>query len=320
VLRTAAATLAHTFYVDETPTDPTGTPTYVVEDVNGTQVATGDGTVVTGEGRVTATLAGQSTLTRATVTWSATVAGTAVIETDQVEIVGGRFFTLVEGRGSDASLADSNKYTTADLVVALLEVEQECETICDRAFVPRYERVVLDGTGTRELVVRHPDPVRSFADIRSLRRVAVAPRYGEAAVDLTSGQLGAVAVTQDAVLLRTDGLAWTEGRSNVVVELEYGWDAPPTDLVRAAKRRFRYWLNANKSGVPDRAVSFTAQNGATYRIDLPDAWKTGIPDVDAAYSRYSRRQESGTDGRAVPASRSLDFNPQRDSLFHGGVR
>ena len=57
--------------------------------------------------------------------------------------------------------------------------------------------------------------------------------------------------------------------------------------------------------------------GGTFRLDMPDTYKTGIPEVDAVYSRYSKRDESG--GKR-PASRSFDADPQRDSLFHGGRR
>jgi hypothetical protein len=137
----------------------------------------------------------------------------------------------------------------------------------------------------------------------------------------TVGQLADLAATADGRLVRTGGDIFTEGRRNVIVELEYGLDRPPADLVREAKIRLRTVLNSNKSGVPDRASSFTMAEGGTFRLDMPGPFKTGIPTVDAAYGRYSRRSTgSGPTGRAVPASRTLSYTPQRGSLFHGWGR
>lgn len=318
VLRTRATTLEHTFYVDETATDSTVTVTVSITDANGTVVASGNATSAgAGTGRYTFALAAQALVALLTVTWTATISGSVTTETDQVEIVGGHFFTLVEGRATDTSLADTAKYTTAQLRQARLEVEQECEEICDRAFVPRYRRVVLDGSGSSELMLIGDH------DIRSIRSIKVAPATGETAVALTAAELAAVAITPDRVLDREDGNTWTEGRSNVIVEYEYGLDAPAADLKRASMVRLRSRLNIHRTGVPDRAMSYTTSDGTSYRLSLPDAYRTGIPEVDAVYARYSLRSGAGNDedgGRGVPASRQLNFDPQRHSLFHGGVR
>lgn len=314
----APTTLTHTWYVGETATDPTGTPTYTIVDANGTAVASGNATVVGGStGQTTAPLAAQTMLRLLTVAWTATVAGSTRVETDQVEVVSGYYFTLAAGRGSDASLADTSRYTTTALDTARTEVEQECETICDRAFLPRYARAVGDGTGTDELLPRHPEAGRSVADVRTLRRIAVAPTVDGTFTDLTAAELAAVAVGADGTLRRTDGQVWTAGWSNVVIEWEYGLTTPPQDLVRAALIRFRARLNLHRSSIPDRAASFTVADGGTYRLSLPEAWRTGIPEVDAVYERYSRRARGRTP-RA--ASRTLNYDPQYHSLYHGGVR
>lgn len=317
VLKTASATLERVFYVGETPTDSSTTVTVTVVDANGTAVASGNATSAGGgTGKYTFALAGQSQLALLTVTWNATIAGAAVAMSDQVEICGGFFFTLTEGRASDSSLSDAAKYPTADLIVARQEVEEECEWICDRAFVPRYRRVLLDGSGASDLIL--PD-----ADVRTVRAATVAPRAGQTFVALTAGQLAALVVLPDSTLRRVDSNIWTEGLQNVVVEYEYGYTAPPTDLLKAAKTRFRTRLNINKTSIPDRASSFTAVDGGTYRLSMPDAFRTGIPDVDAAYARYSRRVQATTQaqtGARYPASRQLNYDPQRDSLFHGGRR
>lgn len=319
ILKNTPETLSHTWYVGETATDPTGTPTCAVVDANGTTVSSGNATTVGGgTGRTTFALSAQSTLKRGTVTWTAVVGGNTLIETDQFEIVGGFYFTAAEGRASDSSLSSTSTYPTADIVAKRLEVEQECETICDRSFVPRYDRVVLDGSGLSVLILKHSDPFRSVADVRTIRRISVAPDVDETFVDFSASELAGVAVLADGSIIRTDGNIFTLGRDNVIVELEYGLDAPPADLVTAAKTRLRSRLNLNKSAIPDRASSYTVDGGGTFRIELPGPYKTGIPDIDAVYARYSRRTTgTGPTARRVPASRSLVYYPQRHSLFHG---
>lgn len=315
VLRTAAAAIEHVFVVGEDPTDSSTTVTVEVTDANGTVVQSGAATLAgAGTGRYTVALTPQAELAMLTVEWSATIAGAAVVEVDEAEIVGGRFFTLAQARASDPILASTDKYPTSALAAALLETETECEEICDRSFFPRYRREVLDGAGTAELLL-------PGHDIRTIRAVQVAPRVGEAFVPLTGDQLAALAVTDDNTLVRTDRAVFGEGRRNVIVEYELGLNRPPADLLRAAKTRFRTWANVTKSGVPDRALSFTTAEGTSYRLDQPGAYKTGIPEVDGIYGRYSKRDGAGSgDGRSVPASRQLNFDPQHGSLFHGGIR
>lgn len=323
IAKSTAGTLSHTFTLDEAPADSSTTVTYAVVDATGASVASGNATLAgAGSGTYWFVLAAQSALKALTITWSATIAGAATIATTYAEIVGGHFFSLAEGRGSDESLDDATVYPLADLVAARLEVEVECENICDLAFVPRYARVVLDGTGTSELVLQHPDRTyRSVAEVRTVRSVIMADSPDSPFTTFSAGELADLAVAADGTLVRTGGQVFTEGRRNVIVEFEYGLDRPPADLVREAKIRLRTVLNANKSGVPDRASSFTMTDGGTFRLDMPGPFKTGIPTVDAAYGRYSRRSTgTGANARQVPASRTLTYRPQAGSLFHGWGR
>lgn len=322
-VRNAAATLTHTFYVAETPTDPTGTPTYAIVDANGTSVASGNATIVGGNtGQLTAPLASQALVRSLTVTWVATVGGSSVTEVDQVEIVGGFLFGLAEGRAADSSLSDSVKYPTSDLIAARLRVEEECEQICDQAWCVRYRRVVLDGTGLTDLPIPEGgDVLRGgilLRGLRTVRRASTAPTVSGTFTDLTTTELSALAMTGDGKLRRTDGNVWPEGLDNVVLEYEYGNDAAPSDLKDASMMRFRQRLNFTKSGIPDRAQSYTVDGGGTYRLSMPEAFKTGVPEVDAAYWRYSRRSSgSGPNGEGVAAAAmTLTYEPQRYSLYH----
>lgn len=319
--KNTAGTLSTTFYVDETPTDSSTTVTYAVVDAAGTAVTSGNASSAA-TGVYTFTLAAQSSLKALTVTWSATIAGSATTATTYAEVVGGFFFTLAQGRASDASLADTSVYPTADLTAARLEVETECENICDLAFVPRYARVVLDGAGTDELLLQHPDRTyRSVAEVRSIRSVSMADSVDGTFTAFTAGEVADLAVNADGTITRSGGDSFTEGRRNVIVEYEYGLDRPPPDLVKASLIRLRTVLNSNKSGITDRTTSFTVLEGGTYRLDMPGPFKTGLPYVDAAYGRYSRRSTgTGANARQVPASRTLTYTPQAGSLFHGWRR
>lgn len=312
VARTARGVLEHVFYdLDgETPLSATGDVTVAVVDANGASVASGTATAG-GTGTYTWTLPAQAQLCELTVSWTAVLDGTTVVETDQAEVVGGFFFTVAAGRDQDTSLANANKYTTAELMTTRTEVEQECEEICAQAFVPRYRRVVLDGTGTGEILL--PDP-----NVRSIRAVRMAPRADGTFTALSTAQLAALAERGDRVLRRLDGNTWTEGYGNVIVEYEHGLTAPPIDLVRAAKLRLRTRLNMERSGIPDRATSFQSAAGGNYRLAMPDKYQTGIPEVDAVYKRYSLRPDEDASGGV--ASRTLHFDPQRYSIFHGGER
>lgn len=323
VQRTAATTLTHTWYAPgtETLTDPTGTPTCTVTAADGTAVASGAVTLVGGgTGQTTSVLAGQANTNLLTVAWTATVAGASMTEYDTVEIVGGFFFTIPEGRASDVSLADTEKYTTTDLEWARAATEFECEQICDRAFVTRFAYVILDGTGTSQLVLQHPDEGRSVRDVRTVRSVAMAVEVDETFTAFTAAELADLAMSRDGTLRRASFDVFTGGWQNIRVGYDYGLQTPlPADLKRAALTRFRTWCNVAKSGIPDRATSYTTVDGTSYRIALPGAFATGILDVDAAYSRYSRRARTGTaamGGGAVPAGRTYTYDPQFYSMFH----
>ena len=325
IARTAAGTLEHTFGADEEPILPSGPVTVTGIGPAGPAAPVFTGTVAAAAS-VSYPMPAQAQLQTIDVTWSADIGGTTVVEQDQVEIVGGFLFTLKQGRDSDSTLADTTKYPRSDLIRARTEVEQECEWICDQAWVPRYRRVVLDGTGTPDLVLPcGGDQWRAgvlMRGVRTIRAVSVAPRVGQTAVPLSPAQLQALAIRPDGTLRRADQAVWTAGDANVTVDYEYGADAAPADLVRAALTRFRDRLNMDKRQIPDRAVSFTVTDLGTYRLSLPDAYRTGLPEVDAAYGRYSRRvsDSAGPGGRAAPASRTLDYDPQYGSIFHGGRR
>jgi hypothetical protein len=120
-------------------------------------------------------------------------------------------------------------------------------------------------------------------DLRAVRAVKVADRYGAALVALSVEELAAVAPTPEGVLIRDDGQVWPDGRRNVLVEYEHGLDAAPVTVTDAAIQRLRYTLSQGKTLVADRAISYTVIDGGVYRMAQAGKHSTGVPDIDAAY-------------------------------------
>lgn len=313
IVRGHAATLRFTNTDGEgAATEPAGTVTVGVTRADGTVlVAAGTATVdeaATGLRTKALTAAQTADLDLLTCTW--TDGGDDSAHVTLVEIAGAHYFSVADARAYDDSITVA-KYSDAKVIAARRAVESECEQICGVAFVPRFRRLTLDGPGEDELQV--PD--------NRLRELLTASIDG---VALTDAQLAETTVATDRVIRRPAGVTWTQGRSNIVVAYTHGYDRPPLELVEAMLLRLRHYLNRPRSGILDRATSFSpAEGGGTYKLDTPSAWRTGIPDVDAVYSRYSERSSGGgadSDGAPRPAYGRFDLNPQADSLFHSGRR
>lgn len=262
---------------------------------------------------------GQPVLDELTITWSGVVGGATVVDVDLLEIAGGTYFNLAAARRADPDLEDPARFTTADLRTARTEIEVEFERICDRAFVPRYRRVVLDGPDDDRLILPN-------ADIRRIRSASVISSPGGSPVALTTDELAALVVNAgDRTVTRAGGVLWPAGIGNLVVAYEYGLDRPPPDLKRVAMMRLRSRLGLQRTGIPERAMSWTASNGDSYRLSIPTAYRTGVPEIDAVLDSYSLRPSTdeqgggagGGGGNPVPASRTLEYEPQRHSVFHG---
>lgn len=88
-----------------------------------------------------------------------------------------------------------------------------------------------------------------------------------------------------------DGSTWTQNRQGLVIEYVAGFTQVPRDIARAGLIRLRSILAAERSAIPDRAVSFVAAEGGTYTLATPgrSGSQTGIPDVDGVLKRYSYR-------------------------------
>lgn len=261
-----------------------GAVTVTVTRADGTVVVTGAATTAAAgyTGRYTYTLSAAvlATLDYLTLVW--TDAGDGSTHTTYVEVVGGYMFTVAEARGSDPSLRDQAKYPTPDIVAARREVEDECEHLTGVAWVPRFARERLSGSGGAALILPH----QQIRTVRTVRDYSDATTY----TSYTSDDLADLDLADSGVVTRRLRGYWAFGATNLVVEYEHGYDAPPADLKRAALIRLRTRLNEKNRAIPDRAIrEVVGDDGRTFRLSIPAAERVGIPEVDAIYERYSRR-------------------------------
>lgn len=268
----AAGSIEATFLsADGEPVAATGTVTVVVTRADGTAVTVGTPTAGTETGKYTATITASvaGTLDVLTAVWSDN--GVARVTTRH-EIVGGYYFTLGEARASDPTLQDAASYTSAAIRIARSEVEREAEEITGVAHVPRFAEEILDGDGSATLLLPR-------TAVRAVRAVLLD--------GVEIDDLATLRVSPNGRLVRST--AWPLGERNVTVQYEHGYDRPNPEIKRAALTRLRHRLNFSLTGVPDRAVNFSAGDGGTFQLATAGRYATGIPEVDAVYARYSQR-------------------------------
>ncbi|MCU1356388.1 MAG: hypothetical protein JWM89_1806 [Acidimicrobiales bacterium] len=286
--------------LDLVPVDQEGEPVVLtgpvhleVVDHTGATVIDSDATETDGTWSVAVAASLTAELARWTCTWTDTDDDSA--RTTTAEVAGGHLFTVAQARGGDPLLAGKS---SATIITHRLVVEAEAEWICDVAFTPRLRVATLDGSGTDLLDVD---------DNACSRLVSVATATGD---DLTTG----AELYPDGTLWRE--ARWPAGRRNIEVVWEAGRLGPPPDLRDAMCARLRTLLLRPDSNIPLRALQLDGQNGAAYKLDRASKYRTGVPDVDAVYARYSMRPVSAEAGPG-PAHASIEFDPRTPSLFHG---
>jgi hypothetical protein len=274
-----SATLSHTFYVDGVATNPSpDSATVTITRADGTALvpagSVGDG----GTGVVTLTLTPAETalLDTLEVTWTASFGGQAQEYVDFVEVAGGFLFGLNELLALKPA---TMTWTTAQMTDKRVVAEQTIEDACGRAFVPRYRRETLHGTGTNDLMLSRPD-------LRAIREVTVT----------TSGVGVAYTAPELALLgLNPTGLVysssyWPAGTGNITVGYEHGTEYPPARVSQAALILTRSLLV--KGPVDDRALGqATAGGDFSFGLATPGRGGSyvGLPEVDATIDAYSLR-------------------------------
>lgn len=287
VLRGAAATISATF--DSAP----GATTVTVKRQDGTVVATYTDAAATVSGN-TASLAltpsDTATLDTLTATWTSASAGTA---TTLTEIVGAVLFTVAEARafyvtGNTPPLADSAKYPDDTITQARARITERFERICGVAFVPRYKFTTIAGVDWFSAQL----PDRPLQTVRSFETQAPGSSTW---TPYTSDQLAALQTDLSAGILTRGSLyygtsLYTElhlPSLTVRVGYEYGYVYPPEPIRRAALIAVVYELTP--TNISERTMSFSDQNGQTYRYATPgkgqNSWY-GLPSVDSILADY----------------------------------
>jgi hypothetical protein len=265
VLVDTAVTLNVTFQVGGADTDPSpDTATVTITRDDGTALVTDAAATPSGTGGFLYTLsAGQNDrLDILTAEWTSAL-GTLTTVT---EVAGGFLFTIAQARSLNP-LSDPTKYPTQAIIDARTLVETALEDACGVAFVPRYRREVVSGTGGTELVLSSP-------------RVTA----------LRSTTLDGATVTDTVVpsapgVIYTAG-GWTRGFGNYSIAYEHGWPFPPPRVSQAAL----LWAKSVlvKGPIDDRTTSFSTEDG-TFSLATPGirGSVTGIPEVDATIAQYN---------------------------------
>lgn len=301
IAKGVAATLTLNVYSETDALTSIGSSVAVsVANSAGTVVSSGTATGTTSP--YTYSLPAQATLGPLVATWTSS----GITWTTEHEIVAARYAPLAAIRASHDELASDGDYSDAQVLEKRDSVEIELEDIAGLSFVRRRARLTLDGSGTRTLEL----------PVRYIRRIVSATIGGTA---LSAGDIALIVLDDDdpprsctGVLVR-DGSYWSAGRRNVVLDVEHGFDSPPSDVLSAFHRLMYHRLHTRNTEVLDRAVSFGA-GGGTYQLAQATATSTGIDEIDAVLSRYSRK---GREGKTVPASRPLRLSVQRaGALFH----
>ena len=281
ILRDRAETLSVTFYDDGIVTDP-GTVTIGIEDEAGdTIVASSIATSGSGSDARTYDLAGQSDLNVLIVTWTSATYGDF---TDRVEAVGDHLFTIREARSFDGNaLISPSDYSSEDIEKARARITDDFEHAMGVSHIPRYKRV--DGLFGN-------DTTRLFLPDIHVNLIRTVEYRGGDETDWTafdSDEMDDLSITDSGVLKRrTDG-DWEEG-TEYRVTYEYGYDAPPLPVKRAALRLLTSYLGATHSSWDPRATSMSTEAGV---ISLATPGRAGsifgLPEVDAIIHRYSER-------------------------------
>jgi hypothetical protein len=271
------ATLSVTWYENGVLVDP-GVVTVKIDRADGTNlVAAGTATSGAGANPRTYTLTiGQNNLLDLLIaTWTSATKGTI---TTRSEIVGGFLFTVAEAR-KVKPLDNTTTYPTADIESARTLVETALEDACGVAFVPRYRRDVLNGTGRGCVVLSR----------QRLRAVRAATIDGFA-VTLSSVKIA----SSNSLMFSTlwsdsvEDVRWTRGYANVIVGYEHGHDYAPPRVSQAALLLAKNWLI--KGPLDDRTTSLSTEDG-TFTLATPGlrGSRFGIPEVDAVVDQYSIR-------------------------------
>lgn len=277
--------LTNTFSVGGVPTDPTTTSLAVTSPAGVTTTYTyGPGDLVkTGPGVYTITIPATAPGTWVYV-WTGT--GTAPDIAPgffTAATVTPSYVTLAELRALP-NLADTAKFTNAELAAACDWFETLFEDYTGVAWVPRTatdERHY--GTGGT-IILDHIRP-RTISAVRSYTDATTTVAY-------TPAELADLHL-EPSGMIRRNTLGWfSTAYGLVAVDYTHGFDAPPRDVVEAAKVAIRDHLIVDYQANRQYAVSTEAGIVRTSTPDADAGRPFGIPEVDVVANRRSDRSPS----------------------------
>lgn len=228
----------------------------------------------TGLYEVTLTPAMAALLDRYDVAWTVVQGGASQKLYTSYEVVGGFICSIQEIREVDPKFADEIKYTNEKVVKARLRAQEVLERECGVAFRPKGRRMMLHGKGEALLLVQ---------DLLVLRVVSAS--IGGTA--FTSDEIADVAPHEWGGLERNTAGIWARGVDNVKVHYEYGFVHAPEPIRAACAELAASYLF--KSGLSDRTVSVSSDEGTMRLAQAGVDGPTGIPMVDAVIEQFSHR-------------------------------
>jgi hypothetical protein len=186
------------------------------------------------------------------------------------------YFTLAEFRllpnvSSEAKYPDDVVEAAADWAEGVIEAE------CGTSFTLRAHTEITDGTGNSDIIL-------SWPFVAAITSVTVD------GVGLSGPELAALSFFE-GILRRPIGSTWSYGRANITVVYTAGYSAvPPADIKGAAMQATSYRLRTfyGDKGHSERATSVSNEMGTTSLAIADENHPTGLPEVDAAITRWKR--------------------------------
>lgn len=253
LLQGAADTLSLSVYSDGVIADPGVTTVGVVDETGSVIIAAGTATSGSGAAGRTKTLTGSNTaaLGRWTVTWVTTNHGTL---TTYAEVVGAHLFTIAEAIAFAKGAMATAGLTAAQIAAQRFAVMEDFESITGASFVPRWHRVVLDGSGNCRVFL---------PQLRILSLIAIEERTRgtQTWTAFTEAQLDDTLIHRTGAIERESLGTFTAGTQNIRVTYSYGWASPPPMIREAALRAARH--QGVYSPVNERAISISNEQGST---------------------------------------------------------
>lgn len=292
VLRNTAATVSVTFTSGSTAVEADASVTVVAKKADGTTLFSTTATNDPAVGVYKVVISPQANLNFLTLTWTGTFSGTSISIDTYVEIVGGFYFSISELRAADSALANTSRFPDAALIDARLDVETEFEEICNRAFVPRFNRENIrefswrdDDKGKyKEAELEFPDVFRiTGASIGATSYSSVDTLAWETSYWIEPGYGTALNFRGGPILTGTIMSVPT------FIQYEYGFQSVPMQIKQKALKRARLNLLGMGSTIDPRATTMILPDIGSVNLATPGirGSETGIPDIDVVLRRYT---------------------------------